>query len=86
VQIEFLAANEKVRSQIEDHSEELANILRGRGINLQSLRTTLDFNEQDNLSSPNEETKVLLDSKETVTQNETDDSAGDNTFEIKAEK
>lgn len=42
VQIEFLAANEKVRSQIENHSEELANILRGRGVNLQFLRASID--------------------------------------------
>jgi len=81
VQIEFLAANEKVRSQIENHSEELAGILRGRGINLQSLRTTLDFNEQDNSSSPNDEAKVFFDSKEAVNQNETDNSVNDNTFE-----
>ena len=85
VQIEFLAANEKVRSQIENHSEELAGILRGRGINLQSLRTTLDFNEQDNSSSPNDEAKVFLNSKEAVNQNETDDFVNDNTFENKSE-
>ncbi len=85
VQIEFLAANEKVRSQIEDHSEELANILRGRGINLQSLRTTLDFDGQDNSSSLNDEAKVLLDSKEAVNQNETGDSVSDNTFEVRTE-
>ncbi len=47
VRIEFLAANEKVRSQIENHSDELAEILRGRGINLQSLTTMLDFENQD---------------------------------------
>jgi len=85
VQIEFLAANEKVRSQIENHSEELTSILRGRGINLQSLRTTLDFNEQDNSPSPNDEAKVFLDSKEAVNQNEMDNSVNDNTFENKSE-
>ncbi len=58
VQVEFLAANEKVRSQIEDHSEELAGILRGRGINLQSLRTTLYFDEPDNSSSANNGAKL----------------------------
>lgn len=42
VQIEFLAANEKVRQQIESHSQELAGILRGRGINLETLKTTID--------------------------------------------
>ncbi|MDQ2747467.1 MAG: flagellar hook-length control protein FliK [Acidobacteriota bacterium] len=66
VQVEFLAANEKVRSQIEEHSEELANILRGRGINLQSLTVNIGsdrpnyeesvenqsaVSEDDNLSS-----------------------------------
>ena len=47
VQIEFLAANEKIRSQIEDHSDELANILRGRSVNLQSLRATIDADTQN---------------------------------------
>ena len=47
VQIQFLAAHEKVRSQIEDHSEELAEILRGRGINLQYLTTTIDFGDSN---------------------------------------
>ena len=42
VGIEFIAANEKIRSQIENHSDELAQILRGRGINLRSLTTTID--------------------------------------------
>lgn len=47
VQVEFLAANEKVRSQIENHSDELANILRGRGVNLQSLRATIAAGKQN---------------------------------------
>lgn len=42
VQIEFLAADEKVRSQIENHAAELSEILRGRGINLQSLTTIVN--------------------------------------------
>lgn len=42
VQIEFLAADEKVRSQIDGHAEELADILCGRGIKLLSLRTSID--------------------------------------------
>lgn len=40
VQLEFLAANEAVRSQVEKHSEELAGILRGRGVNLETLKTS----------------------------------------------
>lgn len=72
VQIEFLAASEKVRSQIENNSEELASILRGRGINLQSLRTTLDFNEQANLLSNN--------AINVFNSRETEDSNNDNTF------
>ncbi|MGI8786272.1 MAG: flagellar hook-length control protein FliK [Pyrinomonadaceae bacterium] len=54
VQIEFLAANEKTRSQIEKHSEELANILRGRGVNLGTLKTTLVEERNDNQSSEDE--------------------------------
>lgn len=82
VQIEFLAANEKVRSQIENHSEELASILRGRGINLQSLRTMLDFNEAGKSPSPDDAGQVFSESKNTVNQSATDDSTGENTFEI----
>lgn len=85
VQIEFLAASEKVRSQIENHSEELSSILRGRGINLQSLRTTLDFNRQSDSPVPNDAAKILPDSKKEVSQNETDDLDNNNTFEIKTE-
>ncbi|MEP6903381.1 MAG: hypothetical protein ABJA66_16760, partial [Actinomycetota bacterium] len=40
VNIEFLAANQKVRSQIENHREELAGILRGRGLNLHRTEVT----------------------------------------------
>lgn len=41
VQIEFLAANEKVRKQIEENSDELAGIIRGRGIDLESIQTSV---------------------------------------------
>lgn len=78
VQIEFLAANEKIRTQIENHSAELAEILRGRGIKVQSLRTTLGFSEQDKLSSSNS-TIDAFDSKEA------EDSIDDNTFESASE-
>lgn len=44
VQIEFLAADPNTRRQIEKHAAELANILRGRGINLETLKTTVDSN------------------------------------------
>lgn len=40
VHLEFLAANEAVRAQVEKHSEELAGILRGRGVNLETLKTS----------------------------------------------
>lgn len=53
VQIEFLAANEKIRSEIEKHSEELTGILRGRGINLETLKTTVrsDSGKEDSSDS-----------------------------------
>lgn len=54
VQIEFLAANEKVRSEVEKHSEELAGILRGRGINLETLKTTVKSDSEENSSSDSE--------------------------------
>lgn len=52
VQIEFLAANEKVRAEIEKHSTELAGILRGRGINLETLKTIVQ-GENENSSEQN---------------------------------
>lgn len=51
VQIEFLAANEKVRAEIEKHSPELAKILRGRGINLETLKTAVRSDEESKNSS-----------------------------------
>ena len=76
-QIEFLAANEKIRSQIEDHSDELAEILRGRGVNLQSLRTAID-------SSSEGKPSVFENKTETVsylTEIERQEAANENTFE-----
>ncbi len=72
VSIEFLTANEKVRSQIESHSEELSNILRGRGINLRSLTTSL---------TPND-TSINADSKDEFvpTIEKTAESTEENTF------
>jgi len=42
VAAEFIAADDRVRSLVEGRSQELAEILRSRGINLSSLRTTAD--------------------------------------------
>ena len=47
VKIEFLASNEKVRQQIEENSEELAEIIRGRGIDLESIQTRVDSSDSD---------------------------------------
>ena len=67
VQIEFLAANEKIRSQIENHSDELAEILRGRGVNLQSLTTTtLDSTATGENSSDFEDKTGNLSGKEEI--------------------
>lgn len=41
VAAEFIAASERVRAQLDARSSELAEILRSRGINLASLRTTV---------------------------------------------
>lgn len=51
VAVEFLAADESVRSKIAGHSQELAEILRGRGINLSSLTASLDKNKDEQSSS-----------------------------------
>lgn len=81
VGIEFLAANEKIRSKIEQHSAELAEILRGRGINLQSLRTTLDYESQTDEKALADDGKKLFDAGG-APKNETSDAAsGGNTFE-----
>lgn len=62
VTVEFLAANESVRSQINSHSEELAGILRGRGINLGSLSAALDTNRENQNSSDEKSETVNLGS------------------------
>lgn len=51
VQIEFLAANENVRAQVEKHSQELAEILRGRGVNLETLKTSVGSDSRDDNSA-----------------------------------
>lgn len=42
VTAEFVAASERVRSQIEARAGELAELLRGRGVNLSALRTGVE--------------------------------------------
>ena len=54
VAVEFLAANETVRAQIAAHSQELAGILRGRGINLGSLTASLDTGKENQNSTGGE--------------------------------
>ena len=78
VQIEFLAANEKIRSQIENHSEELAEILRSRGVNLQLLRATLDYNLLNDHTSFDSELQRISDANSVSLQI---NSADENTFE-----
>ncbi len=80
--VEFLAGSEKIRSQIEDHSPELAEILRGRGINLQALTTTLDFANQNKTEfEGNSETVESFTSNKSVNGSQTNDPADENTFE-----
>lgn len=42
VSAEFIAASERVRSQLDARAGELAELLRGRGVSLASLRTSVD--------------------------------------------
>ncbi|HEX8292827.1 MAG TPA: flagellar hook-length control protein FliK, partial [Pyrinomonadaceae bacterium] len=42
VTAEFVAGSERVRSQLDARAGELAELLRGRGVNLASLRTSVD--------------------------------------------
>lgn len=42
VTAEFIAASERVRAQLDARSAELADVLRSRGVNLASLRTTMN--------------------------------------------
>jgi hypothetical protein len=42
VTAEFIAASERLRSQIDARASELADLLRGRGVNLASLRASVD--------------------------------------------
>lgn len=83
VQLEFLAANEKVREQIEKHSDELAGILRGRGINLGSLKTSLSSAEKNNQFG-GEKDGFSLESGESITAK--DNFAEDNTFTVSSDK
>lgn len=81
VQIEFFAADEKTRSQVENHTEDLANILRGRGVNLRSLRTTLDLNNQSD-SDSSEGITEISNLEEMTPQSEANNLKSDNTFEL----
>ncbi len=80
VQIEFLAANEKVRSQIESHAEELAGILRGRGVNLETLKTSVSTGDRENKNSSTDENAVAAAQNDSAAASDSDLSA-DNTFD-----
>lgn len=47
VTAEFIAASERVRSQLDARAGELAELLRGRGVNLVSLRTAVETGAGD---------------------------------------
>jgi hypothetical protein len=77
VGIEFFAASERVRSEIEKHADELAGILRGRGVNLRSLAVSLaPGDENENSSGENRSAPI----ESAAVANE-DDSLSDNTFD-----
>lgn len=80
VQIEFLAANEKVRSQVESHAEELAGILRGRGINLETLKTSVGSDARENENSSTNESAVAA-AKNELADTPDNDLSADNTFD-----
>jgi hypothetical protein len=52
VTAEFIAASERVRSQIDARAPELAELLRGRGVNLAALRTSVDAGGSGDGSGP----------------------------------
>ena len=72
VQIEFLAANEKVRAEIVKHTAELSKILNGRGINLEAIKTTLassDNQDREEITPQINESVVLQDADNTFIAN-----------------
>lgn len=73
VQIEFLAANEKVRAEITKHTAELSKILNGRGINLESVKTRL-------ASSDNQESEEITPQINNPAVVSDDELSADNTF------
>jgi len=76
VAVEFIAANETARAQIAGHSQELAEILRGRGINLGSLTASLDTNRENQHSSDAESDSLKVNSTASG-----DDLSTENTFD-----
>lgn len=84
VQIEFLAANENVRSQIEKHSEELAGILRGRGVDLETLKTSVESDASKN-DVPNDAPSIVAEQNQTVAAAENSNFT-ENTFEPTPER
>lgn len=79
VQIEFLAASEKVRSEIDKHSEELAGLLRGRGINLETLKTIVRSDSEDDSFSNSDNSFGLSEITSDSVSKEIE-STEDNTF------
>lgn len=79
VQIEFLAANEKVKTEIEKHSDELAGILRGRGINLDTMKTTVRSDSQSGEDSSADSSILAVDNNQSAKSD--DDLLIDNTFD-----
>lgn len=54
INAEFIAASEQVRSQLQSRSTELAEILRGRGVQLATLRTSTDAGDSSSSSNDNQ--------------------------------
>lgn len=85
VTAEFIAASERVRSQLDTRAGELAELLRGRGVNLASLRTGVETGTGGEGGSQHEELSqtvygaraAMTDASQTTTAGEPSEGAGD---------
>lgn len=80
VRIEFLARSEAIRSQIENHAEDLRDILRGRGISLQSLRAVIDSDSTENSFDFAKNIEKISDKQDSEEQAEAVAAPEENTF------
>lgn len=80
VTAEFIAASERVRSQIDARAGELAELLRGRGVNLAALRTGVETGAGGEGNSQREELSQTVSqtrAASTASTNAANDTAAD---------